>query len=126
MTTSPMWRPTPDGPAPAGDHFGDDEACDALVVTYHLDGVANARVSVYFGVILAASSGRYAPVSETVFEVLNENGDVTDEENHPESERFPYDYEVLDQAMEGMKKEAQRWQNTTWSKTDFFDGVNVH
>lgn len=117
MTEANTWTAT--RVAPAGDHFGDNQAGDALVVTYTLPSAPNARVSAYFGVV--KKNNRYCPTSEIDFEINpGEPGEqVADQAN---DEIFPFDYPTEDEATAAAGRTAHHWSTRTFTVNDFFDG----
>lgn len=133
------WRPVGARPGIAGDHFGDFQVGEAIVVTYHLDGcsrvfrgekIPTVRVSAYFGVVRQQNAGgtqpaepaRYSPVSEVNFERLGYDGEVIEEVSHTNGELFPYDYDDLERAESDVLSVVVDWQFTTWSMADFWNG----
>lgn len=136
--TDRKWRPVGAYPVTAGDHFGDSQAGESFVVTYHLDGaereyqgemVPTVRVSAYFGVelvsFLPSGDTRYSPVSNVSLERLDVYGEVIEEVQVDNTEIFPFDYSGLASARMDVNVQMWRWQTTEWDVADFWDGKDL-
>lgn len=114
------------GPAePAGDHFGDDEACDARALTFTNPAAPYARVSVYFGVIHDPKVGRYTAVSDVEMELLDAHHQPTQSHTMSQNELFLYDHDRVEDAVRDMNDELKRWRTMRFDRTMLgFDGTD--